>query len=238
MRDRLNGKASAPGTNGAASKSAHLRGWRFIWVTSRYHTPPFPEPSCILMASYSTNQFKPGLKIMIDGDPYNIVENEMVKPGKGQAFNRVRVRNLLSGRVIERTFKSGDSVEGADIAEFEMQFLYSDGEAWHFMNPTTFEQIQASGAVVGDVGQWLKGQEMCSIMLFNGEPIGLTPPNFVVLKITQTDPGIRGDTATGGTKPATMETGAIVRVPLFIEEGSLLKIDTRTGEYVSRAKEE
>ena len=190
------------------------------------------------MASYSTNQFKPGLNIMIDGDPFNIVENEMVKPGKGQAFNRVRVRNLLTGRVIERTFKSGDSVESADILDMEMQYLYSDGDAWHFMNIATFEQLQASVQTVGEAGQWLKGQEMCSVTLFNGEPIAITPPNFVVLRITQTDPGVRGDTATGGTKPATMETGAVVRVPLFIEEGSLLKIDTRTGEYASRAKEE
>ncbi len=190
------------------------------------------------MASYSTNQFKPGLKIMLDGDPYNIVENEMVKPGKGQAFNRVKVRNLMTGRTVERTFKSGDSVEGADVVDMEMQFLYSDGEAWHFMNPTSFEQLQTGARVMGDAAQWLKGQEMCSVTLFNGEPIAVTPPNFVVLRITQTDPGIRGDTATGGTKPATMETGAVVRVPLFIEEGSLLKIDTRTGEYVSRAKEE
>ena len=190
------------------------------------------------MASYSTNQFKPGLKIMFDGDPCSIVENEMVKPGKGQAFNRVKLRNLRSGRVVERTFKSGDSVEAADIVEVEMQFLYNDGEAWHFMNPESFEQIQAGNSTVGDAGQWLKGQEMCSVMLWDGQPIGITPPNFVILKITQTDPGIRGDTATGGTKPATMETGAVVKVPLFIEEGSLLKIDTRTGEYVSRAKEE
>ncbi len=190
------------------------------------------------MASYSTNQFKPGLKLMLDGDPCSIVENEMVKPGKGQAFNRVKLRNLRSGRVVERTFKSGDSVEAADIVEVEMQFLYNDGEAWHFMNPESFEQIQAGNSIVGDAGQWLKGQEMCSVMLWDGQPIGVTPPNFVVLKITQTDPGIRGDTATGGTKPATMETGAVVKVPLFIEEGSLLKIDTRTGEYVSRAKEE
>ena len=190
------------------------------------------------MASYSTNQFKPGLKIMLDGVPHNIVENEMVKPGKGQAFNRVRVRNLLTGRTIERTFKSGDSVEGADIVDMEMQYLYNDGYAWHFMNTSSFEQLQASNEAVADAGQWLKGQEMCSVTLFNGEPIAVSPPNFVILRITQTDPGVRGDTATGGTKPATMETGAVVRVPLFIEEGSLLKIDTRTGEYVSRAKEE
>jgi elongation factor P len=190
------------------------------------------------MASYSTNQFKPGLKIMLDGDPYNIVDNEMVKPGKGQAFNRVKVRNLMTGRTIERTFKSGDSVEGADVMDAEMQYLYSDGEAWHFMNPSSFEQIQTNAQVMGDAAQWLKGQEMCSVTLFNGNPIAVTPPNFAILRISQTDPGIRGDTATGGTKPATMETGAVVRVPLFIEEGSLLKIDTRTGEYVSRAKEE
>ena len=190
------------------------------------------------MASYSTNQFKPGLKIMLDGDPYNIVENEFVKPGKGQAFNRVKVRNLKTGRVIERTFKSGDSVEAADVVEVEMQYLYNDGTHWHFMNTTSFEQMTAGEATVGDAGQWLKGQEMCTVMLWNGEPISVSAPNFVVLKIVQTDPGVRGDTATGGTKPATMETGAIVKVPLFIEEGTLLKIDTRTGEYVSRAKEE
>ena len=148
------------------------------------------------------------------------------------------MRNLLTGRTIERTFKSGDSVEGADIVDMEMQYLYNDGSAWHFMNTSSFEQLQASNEAVADAGQWLKGQEMCSVTLFNGEPIAVSPPNFVILRITQTDPGVRGDTATGGTKPATMETGAVVRVPLFIEEGSLLKIDTRTGEYVSRAKEE
>lgn len=190
------------------------------------------------MAQYSTNQFKPGLKIMLDGDPYNVVENEFVKPGKGQAFNRVKIRNLKSGRVIEKTFKSGDTVEAADVVDAEMQYLYSDGESWHFMNPSSFEQIMASATVMTEAAQWLKGQEMCSVTLWNGEPIGVTAPNFVVLKITQTDPGIRGDTATGGTKPATMETGAVVKVPLFIEEGDLLKIDTRTGAYVSRAKEE
>jgi len=187
------------------------------------------------MASYSTNQFKPGLKIMLDGDPYNIVENEFVKPGKGQAFNRVKVRNLKTGRVIERTFKSGDSVEAADVVEMDMQYLYNDGTHWHFMNPTSFEQMTAGETTMADAAQWLKGQEMCTVMLWNGEPISVSAPNFVVLKITQTDPGVRGDTASGGTKPATMETGAIVKVPLFIEEGTLLKIDTRTGEYVSRA---
>jgi elongation factor P len=189
------------------------------------------------MATYNTNQFRSGLKIILDRDPYSIVENEFVKPGKGQAFNRVKVRNLLTGRVIERTFKSGDSVEGADVVEVDLQYLYNDGAFWFFMNPETFEQMQADKAVVGAAAQWLKGQEICTVTLWNDAPIAVTPPNFVILKIAQTDPGVRGDTATGGTKPAILETGAVVKVPLFVEEGELLKVDTRTGEYVSRAKE-
>lgn len=189
------------------------------------------------MATFATNQFKQGLKIMLDGDPYTIVENEFVKPGKGQAFNRVKVRNLKTGRVIERTFKSGESVEGADVVDTDMQYLYSDGDAWHFMNPETFDQVQASETAMGDAAQWLKGEETCVVTLYNGEPLTVTPPNFVELKITETDPGVRGDTATGGSKPATLETGAVVKVPLFIEEGEVLKVDTRTGEYVSRVKD-
>lgn len=189
------------------------------------------------MASYSTNEFKSGLKIMLDGDPYVIVENEMVKPGKGQAFNRVKVRNLKTGRVIERTFKSGDKVDGADVVDVEMQYLYNDGEAWHFMNPETFEQLTANAAAMTDAGQWLKGQETCIVTLWNGEPLAVTAPNFVTLEVTETDPGLRGDTSGGGGKPATLETGAVVRVPLFINIGDILKIDTRSGEYVSRAKE-
>ena len=190
------------------------------------------------MASYSTNQFKPGLKIMLDGDPFNIVENEFVKPGKGQAFNRVKIRNLKTGRVIEKTYKSGESVEGADVVEVEMQYLYSDGDVWTFMNTESFEQLAAPVAAMGDAMKWLKGQEMCAVTLWNNEPIAVVPPNFAILKITSTDPGVRGDTASGGTKPATVETGAVVKVPLFVEESDLLKIDTRTGEYVSRAKED
>lgn len=187
------------------------------------------------MATYSTNQFRSGLKIILDGDPYTIVENEFVKPGKGQAFNRVKVRNLKTGRVIERTFKSGDSVQGADVVETEMQYVYNDGDTWYFMNPDTFEQIGAGAAAMEGAAQWLKGQEMCTVTLWNGEPLSVAPPNFVVLEITETDPGVRGDTASGGTKPATLETGAVVKVPLFVERGESIKIDTRTGEYVSRA---
>jgi len=190
------------------------------------------------MASYSTNQFKSGLKIMLDGDPFNIIENDIVKPGKGQAFNRIKIRNLKTGRVIEKTYKSGESVEAADVVETDMEFSYSDGEMWTFMNTETFEQLTASKSAMGDTVKWLKGQEMCTVTLWNNEPIGVVAPNFAILKITETDPGVRGDTASGGTKPATLETGAMVKVPLFIEEGDLLKIDTRTGEYVSRAKED
>lgn len=187
------------------------------------------------MASYSTNQFKSGLKIMLDGDPYNIVENEFVKPGKGQAFSRVRVRNLLTGRTVEKTFKSGESVEAADVFESEMQYLYGDGAEWHFMNTESYEQMAANEAAVGDAAKWLKGEDMCTVVLWNGAPISIMPPNFVELEVTETDPGVRGDTSGGGSKPATLETGAVVNVPLFINIGDVLKIDTRNGEYVSRA---
>lgn len=189
------------------------------------------------MANYSTNEFKRGLKLMLDGDPHNIVENELVKPGKGQAFNRVKVRNLKTGRVVERTFKSGESVEGADVMDTELQYLYTDGEAWHFMHPETFEQLSADAAAVGDDAKWLKEQDMITVTIWNGVPISVTPPNHVVLTVTDTDPGVRGDTANGATKPATCETGATVLVPLFINIGDKLKIDTRTGSYISRSKE-
>ena len=189
------------------------------------------------MASYSTNQFKAGLKVLLDSDPCSILENEFVKPGKGQAFNRVKLRNLKTGRVIERTYKSGESLEGADVVDKEFQYLYSDGELWHFMDPETYEQVAAGKTAMEDVAPWLKGQETCLLTLWNGQPLAVAPPNFVILTITRTDPGVRGDTAAGGAKPATLETGAVVKVPLFVENGEVIKIDTRTGEYVSRVKE-
>ena len=189
------------------------------------------------MATYSTNEFRAGLKIMIDNNPYAIVVNEFVKPGKGQAFNRVKIRNLKNGRVIERTYKSGENVEAADVIDTEMQYLYNDGESWYFMDQTTFEQFPVDRATVDEAVQWLKGEEICDVTLWNGTPLTVVAPNFVILQITDTDPGIRGDTASGGSKPATVETGAVVKVPLFIENGELLKIDTRTGEYVGRAKD-
>lgn len=188
------------------------------------------------MATYSTNEFKSGLKILLDGDPCVILENEFVKPGKGQAFNRVRIRNLKTGRVNEKTFKSNESVEGADVVDTDMQYLYFDGEFWHFMVPDTFEQHAADAKVVEEAKDWLKEQDFCQVTLWNGQPLLVSPPNFVELKIVETDPGVRGDTATGGQKPAKLETGAVVRVPLFIEEGEVIRVDTRTGAYVSRVK--
>lgn len=188
------------------------------------------------MASYSTNEFRSGLKIIIDRDPCVIVENEFVKPGKGQAFNRVRIKNLKTGRVVDKTYKSGESVEAADIIETEMQYLYSDGEFWHFMEPDTYEQHAADAAAVGDSKKWLKEQDICLVTLWDNTPLIVAPPNFVQLKIVETDPGLRGDTAQGGIKPARLETGAVVKVPLFLEEGETVKVDTRNGEYVSRVK--
>jgi elongation factor P len=188
------------------------------------------------MANYSTNEFKAGLKIMQDGEPCAIVENEMVKPGKGQAFNRVKIRKLISGKVVEKTFKSGDSVEGADVIDVDLAYLYNDGEFWHFMNNDTFEQIAADEKAVGDAVKWLVEQDVCTLTLWNGNPIAVAPPNFVELEITETDPGLKGDTAGTGGKPATLITGAVVRVPLFVQIGEVIKVDTRNGEYVSRVQ--
>lgn len=188
------------------------------------------------MASYSTSEFKAGLKILIDGDPNTIVENEFVKPGKGQAFSRVKVKNLKTGRVVEKTYKSGDTVEAADVMDVDMEYLYADGEFYHFMMVDgSFEQHAADAKAVGDTVKWLKEQESYVVTLFNGAPLAVTPPNHIELQVVQTDPGVKGDTAQGGSKPATLSTGAVVSVPLFIEEGEMLKVDTRSGDYVSRA---
>lgn len=187
------------------------------------------------MATYSTNEFKAGLKVILDGDPCTILENEFVKPGKGQAFNRVKFRNLKTGKVLERTFKSGESIEAADVVELEMQYLYNDGEFWYFMDPNTFEQVSADEKAVADAKPWLKEQDVCLVTLWNGAPISVAPPNFVELEVVETDPGVRGDTSGGGGKPAKLETGAVVRVPLFVQTGEVIKVDTRSGEYVSRA---
>ena len=187
--------------------------------------------------TYSTSEFKLGLKVLIDDDPCTIIENEFVKPGKGQAFNRIKIRNLKTGRVLEKTYKSGDSLEPADVVDVEMQYLYNDGDNWYFMEQNNFEQFSANQNAVEEAKQWITGEEICFVTLWDDIPLTVTPPNFVFLRIKETDPGVRGDTAQGGSKPATLETGAVVRVPLFVDKDELLKIDTRTGEYVSRAKD-
>jgi elongation factor P len=187
------------------------------------------------MANYSTNDLRAGLKVMLDGDPCSILTNELVKPGKGQAFARVKLRNLTSGRVWERTFKSGESLEAADVMDQDLEYSYTDGEFWYFMDPNTYDQFPADAKAVGDTHLWLKEQDSCVVTLYNGAPLSVTPPNFVELEITETDPGLKGDTAQGGSKPATLSTGAVVRVPLFLSRGEVIRIDTRSGEYVSRA---
>jgi elongation factor P len=187
------------------------------------------------MASYSTSEFKSGLKVLVDSEPCSIMENEMVKPGKGQAFNRVKFRNLINGRVWERTYKSGESIEASDVMETEMEYLYEDGEFWYFMKTDgSFEQLAADENAIRDAKNWLKEQEQYQVITWNEAPISVTPPNFVELEVTDTDPGLKGDTAQGGTKPATLSSGAVVKVPLFVNIGDILRVDTRTGEYQNR----
>ena len=187
------------------------------------------------MASYSTNEFKSGLKVLVDSDPCSILENEMVKPGKGQAFNRVKFRNLRNGRVLERTYKSGESIEAADVLEIDMEYLYEDGEFWHFMKTDdSYEQVAADANAIAEARNWLKEQDVYTVILWNDAPISVSPANFVELEVADTDPGLKGDTAQGGTKPATLSSGAVVKVPLFVNIGDVLRIDTRTSEYQNR----
>jgi elongation factor P len=186
------------------------------------------------MPTYSTSQFKNGLKLMLDGNPCSIINNEIRKPGKGQASNKVKLKDLITGKTLEKTFKSGESVEGADVMELDMQYLYSDGDGYHFMEPNSFEQYSLSEVSVGEVRKYLVEQEMCVITLWNDNPISVTPPNHAMLEVMDTDPGLKGDSAGTGGKPATMNTGAVVQVPLFISIGEKVKVDTRTNEYAGR----
>lgn len=187
------------------------------------------------MAQVSTNEFKSGMKVEVEGQPYVIVTNEFVKPGKGQAFNRVRLKHLLTGRVVEKTFKSGEKLELADIIETEMRMLYKEVDGAIFMDETTFEQIKIPLTNIGNNEQWLLDDLMYEILIYKGNPVSVEPPTFMELRITETAPGDRGNTASGRVlKPAILETGAKIQVPIFIDEGEKVKIDTRTGEYVSR----
>ncbi len=189
------------------------------------------------MANVGINEFKNGMKLLINGEPWNITDVDMVKPGKGQAFTRIKIKNLKTGRVVDKTCKSTDKMETADVMELDYQYLYNDGETYYFMHPETYEQIEASKEAVGDNAKWLMEESICTVTLHDDNPIVVVPPNFVNLKIVDTDPGLKGDTSGGGGKPATLETGAVVQIPLFVQIGEVIKVDTRTGEYSSRVKD-
>jgi elongation factor P len=183
---------------------------------------------------YETSDFKNGLKILIDGEPFEIIFFQHVKPGKGNAFTRTKIRSLITGRTLEPTMKSGDKVGKPDIEEKAMQFLYKEGEAFVFMDMKTYDQINLTAEQLGEARNFIKENVDAYILWFEGRPIGVTLPNAMDLKVVKCDPGVRGDTVSGAMKPATLETGYTLSVPLFINEGDVLKIDTRSGEYLTR----
>ncbi|WP_225639299.1 elongation factor P [Candidatus Profftia sp. (ex Adelges kitamiensis)] len=188
------------------------------------------------MTNYSSNNFRPGLKIILEGEPYAIESSEFVKPGKGQAFTRVKMRRLLTGTRVEKTFKATDYVKGADIITLNFTYLYNDSGLYFFINKENFEQLSADKKAIGDNYKWMIHQEEYLIILWNNYPIQVIPPNFVELKVINTDPGIKGDTTNTSSKPATLSTRVVVKVPLFVQIGEVIKVDTRSGEYVSRIK--
>jgi elongation factor P len=181
----------------------------------------------------STAEFKKGLKIQFDGEPYSIVDFQHVKPGKGGAFVRTKLKHMRVGRVIDNTFRAGEKVELVDFDEKRMQYLYRD-DRYHFMDLETYDQISLSADEVGDARDFLKENTEVEILFIDGSPVTVELPNFIELRIVKTDPGIRGDTASGGSKPATLETGAVIQVPLFLNEGDVVKVDTRSGDYLGR----
>jgi elongation factor P len=183
---------------------------------------------------YDTSDIRKGLKVLMDGNPYTVIEFQFVKPGKGQAFTRTKFKNLLSGAVIERNLRSGEKLEPANVEEKNMQFLYKEADAFVFMDNTNYEQTHVNATVIGDDWKFLKDNLECTVLFFNDRPVGVTLPNFVILKITECEPGVRGDTSGNVLKPATIETGAVVGVPLFVKEGESIRVDTRTGEYMER----
>lgn len=185
---------------------------------------------------HETSDFRKNLKIEVDGEPYIILSAQHVKPGKGVAFVKTRMKSLLSGRVLERNFRSGDKVGKPDIVEREMQYLYNDGELWHFMDQSNYEQVGLTQDAVEEALPWLIDNLIVYILFFQGRAVSIEVPTFIELVITQTDPGVKGDTAQGGTKLATLSTGAQVSVPLYVQEGEKIRVDTRTGDYVERVK--
>ena len=187
------------------------------------------------MPSASTSDFKSGMKVEVDKEPYIMVNVEFVKPGKGQAFTRVKLKHLTSGRVVEKTYKSGEKLELADVDEQKMRYLYSEGSDAVFMHDETFDQIHVPFSVIGDTQKWMKEDLVYDLVFYKGEVVTISPPTFLELEVTETEPGVRGDTSSGKVlKPAIVETGAKVHVPIFVDQGEKIKVDTRTGEYVSR----
>ena len=184
---------------------------------------------------YETSDIRKGLRFEVDGDPFVVVEFQFVKPGKGTAFTRTKIRNMITGAVLDRTYKSGEKLKPADTEDRQLQFLYNDGE-FHFMDNSNYEQISLDSSAVGDAVNYLTENMMIEVGFFKGRSIGLTLPNFVVLEVIETAPGEKGNTVTGASKPAVVSTGYSVNVPLFVDEGDQLRIDTRTGEYVERVK--
>jgi elongation factor P len=189
------------------------------------------------VATYSTSEFRKGLKVLMDGDPYQLIECNFVKPGKGVAFYKCKLRHLLKSTVIDRNFRAGQSLEAADVTEFEAQFLYRQGNSFVFMDNATYEQYELTQDQVDEAWKFLKEGMLCQMVLFNNTPISVTPPNHVVLKVEYCEPAVRGNTATNVTKPVQLETGAEINAPAFVEQGSYIKVDTRSGEYIERAKE-
>lgn len=185
---------------------------------------------------YEMSDIRKNLKVVLDGAPWTVVEFQFVKPGKGQAFTRTRIRNLLTGNLVERTFKSNESLEKADVEERQYSFSYKEGDNFVFMETKTFEQLHLSADQLGDAVHYMQDGMLVDVLFWNEKPIGVTPPTFVELKVIETEPGFKGDTSTNTLKVAKMDTGATVMVPLFINEGETLKVDTRTGEYVERVR--
>ncbi|HZS40733.1 MAG TPA: elongation factor P [Polyangia bacterium] len=188
------------------------------------------------MGSVEATELRTGLKVLIDGQPYIVIERQFVKPGKGAAFTRTKFKNLLTGRNVEHNIRSGEKLEEADVEEKAMAFLYKEGDDFVFMDQQNYEQVTVPAATLDQDWRWLKDNMVCHVLFWNGRTIGITLPNFVELKVTHSEPGVKGDTSSGATKPATLESGATINVPLFINEGDTLRIDTRSGEYCERVK--
>jgi len=188
------------------------------------------------VTTYNTSEFRKGLKVQINGDPYVMIECNFVKPGKGNAFYKCKLRNLLRNTVLDRTYKGGDSLEGADVTEIDAQFLYRQGDTFVFMDNQSYEQYELSAEQVDDGWKYLKEGMNCSMVLFNDNPITMTPPNHVELKVEYCEPGVKGNTATNVTKPAKVETGAEIQCPAFVEIGDVIRVDTRTGDYLERVR--